>query len=896
MTITTPNRRTDASGTDVTPLVPAAPPAREPEPEATVTFEIDGLETTVPKGTLVIRAAERMGIQIPRFCDHPLLAPAGACRQCLVEVWAPGRDGNLAKMPKPQASCTLEATPGMQVRTQHTSPEADKAQHGVMELLLINHPLDCPVCDKGGECPLQNQAMSNGRATTRFVDVKRTFPKPIAVSTQILLDRERCVLCQRCTRFSEEVAGDVWIDLQKRGAQQQIGTFDTEVLGFAGETPVGAATLDTSGRPFSSYFSGNTVQICPVGALTSAAYRFRARPFDLVSTPGIAEHDSNGSAIRVDHRRGVVLRRLAGEDPAVNQEWVTDKDRFAFRWQSAADRLTTPMVRRPQGDGTRGPLEPCSWAEALDTAAVGLQAAVGSGAGVGVLPGGRLTLEDAYAYAKLARVALRTNDVDHRARPHSTEEEAFLGHVVAGRTLQVTFADLVAAPAVLCVAYEPEEEGGVVFLRLRERVVAGRTRVLSVAALASRGLERLDGTLLPAAPGTEPEVLDAIEDGADEPLLADAASALAAEGAVVLVGERAAEVPGLLSAVLRLAARTGARLAWVPRRAGERGAVEAGTLPGLLPGGRPVADSAARVDMAAVWGVDELPATPGRSADAILAAAAEGRLGALVVGGVDPADHADPRLARAALDAVPFLVSLEVRASEVTDRADVVLPVAPPVERPGTYVTWEGRPRPFAQALTSTALPDHRVLDRLADALGVELGLGTLAAVHAELDQLGGWDGARVPAPDVPSAEPPPVPPGHAVLATWHQLLDAGRLQDGEPYLAGTAKRPLARVSAATAAAAGLADGGEVEVSTERGSLALPVQVTDMPDHVVWLPTNARGCAVRDVLGAGAGTVVRLAAGRAAAPTGAAAPSTSPVTGDTADAVSGVRIDEGERA
>ncbi|TFH68321.1 NADH-quinone oxidoreductase subunit G [Cellulomonas sp. HD19AZ1] len=888
MTITTPRN------TSGTPLVPAAPPVTAPEPEATVTFTVDGIETTVPKGTLVIRAAEQLGIQIPRFCDHPLLAPAGACRQCLVEVWAPGRDGNVAKMPKPQASCTLEATPGMQVKTQHTSPEADKAQHGVMELLLINHPLDCPVCDKGGECPLQNQAMSNGRAATRFVDVKRTFPKPIAVSTQILLDRERCVLCQRCTRFSEEIAGDVWIDLQKRGAQQQIGTFDTQVLGFAGDAPVGASTVDTSGRPFASYFSGNTVQICPVGALTSAAYRFRARPFDLVSTPGVAEHDANGSAIRVDHRRGVVLRRLAGDDPVVNQEWITDKDRFGFHWQSAPDRVTTPMVRRRNADGTRGELEPCSWVEALDTAAEGLRAAI-AGAGVGVLPGGRLTLEDAYAYGKLARVALGTNDVDHRARPHSAEETAFLAHHVAGRTLQVTFGDLVAAPAVLCVAYEPEEEGGIVFLRLRGSVVAGRTRVFSVAALASRGLERLDGTLLAAAPGTEPEVLDAIATGADD-VLGATADALAAEGAVIVVGERAATVPGTLTAVLRLAERTGARVAWVPRRAGERGAIEAGTLPTLLPGGRPVADAAARADIAATWGVDELPAAPGRSADEILAAAAEGRLGALVVGGVDPADHADPVLARAALDTVPFVVSLEVRRSEVTDRADVVLPVAPPVEKPGTFVTWEGRPRPFPQALTTTQLADHRVLDRLADALGVDLGLQTLTAVHDELDRLGGWAGARGDAPATAPAEPPAVPPGHAVLATWHQLLDAGRLQDGEQYLAGTAKRTVARVSPATAQAAGLADGDDVAVSTDRGTVTVPVQVTDMADHVVWLPTNPRGAAVRDVLGAVAGTVVRLErAGASDAPL-VVDGATGPVSGDAADAVAGVRADEEEQA
>lgn len=854
MTVTAPK----PAGAGATP-----PPEQKQEG---VTLTIDGIETTVPKGTLVIRAAEQLGIQIPRFCDHPLLAPAGACRQCLVEVWAPGRDGKVAKMPKPQASCTLTATPGMDVRTQRTSAEADKAQHGVMELLLINHPLDCPVCDKGGECPLQNQAMSNGRGTSRFVDVKRTFPKPIAVSTEILLDRERCILCQRCTRFSREIAGDPFIDLQKRGAMQQIGRFDTDVLGYAGpvdlgaDIPVGPAEDDESGSPFASYFSGNTVQICPVGALTGAAYRFRARPFDLVSTPGVAEHDSSGAAIRVDHRRGVVLRRLAGEDPEVNEEWITDKDRFAFTWQAAVDRVTTPLVRERAADGSRGELQPASWAEALEVAAHGLAQARAAG-GVGVLPGGRLTVEDAYAYGKFARVVLGTNDVDLRARPHSDEELAFLGHAVAGRGLGVTFRDLEAAPAVLLVGLEAEEEAGIVFLRLRKGVVAGRTQVLAVAPLASRGLERLDGRLIAAAPGTEPEVLDAIGSGD----LADAGAALGAEGALVLVGERLAAVPGALSAVLRLAERTGARLAWVPRRAGERGGVEAGALPTLLPGGRPVADAAARVDVAAAWDVEHLPAEPGRDTARILAAAADGTLGGLVVGGVDLRDLPDPAAARAALAAAGFVVSLEVRRSEVTELADVVLPVAPPVERAGTYVSWEGRVRPFPQALTSTAMPDHRVLDALADQLGVTLGLRTVAAVHADSEALrGDWDGARVPAPSVAPAAPPEVPAGHAVLATWHQLLDAGRLQDGEPFLAGTAKRPVARLSAATAAAVGVPDGADLTVATDAGAITLPLVVTAMTDHVVWLPTASAGSQVRDALHALPGDVVRI--GPAASP------------------------------
>jgi NADH-quinone oxidoreductase subunit G len=826
-------------------------------------------------------------------------------------------------MPKPQASCTVEATPGMVVRTQLTSPVADKAQRGMLEFLLINHPLDCPVCDKGGECPLQNQAMSNGRATSRFLETKRTFPKPIRISTQVLLDRERCVLCQRCTRFSAEIAGDVFIDLQMRGAQQQIGTFSPTILGFrsgtenggngshaapelpGGDVPTevhppvtepvqgaiedasrgaeghvesgttaeglrpaqvrdvagvagveregvtaGEAMLDASGEPFASYFSGNTVQICPVGALTGAAYRFRSRPFDLVSIPGVCEHCASGCAQRTDHRRGVVLRRLAGDDPQVNREWNCDKGRWAFTWAHAADRLSSPLVRDPES----GQLEPRSWPEALDVAARGLAAA--RERGVGVLAGGRGTVEDAYAYGKFARVVLGTNDVDFRIRPHSTEEAEFLAHAVAGRGIGVTYADLEAAPLVLLAGFEPEEESPIVFLRLREGVKDGRVRVHAVAPWASRGLVKLSGALVPAAPGTEAEVLDAIAAG-DE-AVAELASGLREQGAVILVGERLAAAPGALSAVLRLATATGARLAWVPRRAGERGAVDAGALPGLLPGGRPVADPAARVDVAAAWEVAELPATPGRQTEQILAAAANGDLGGLVVGGIEPDDLPDPVAALAGLHGA-FVVSLEVRASAVTERADVVLPVAPAQEKAGTFVDWEGRPRPFPPALVSSnAMPDHRVLDALADAMGADLGLRGLERVRAELAEFGTWEGERAPAPSVAAPQLAQPSAGQAVLATWRLLLDAGRLQDDEPYLAGTAHRAVARMSGATAAEAGIGGGDAVLLIGPRGSVTLPVVLTPMPDRVVWVPTNSVGCAPYVELGIGAGGMVDI--------------------------------------
>jgi NADH-quinone oxidoreductase subunit G len=809
-------------------------------PVELVTLTIDDVEVAVPKGTLIIRAAETAGIDIPRFCDHPGLDPVGACRQCLVEVWMPGRPGpdgtpgeptQMQGPPgrmKPQASCTMTVAPGMVVKTQYTSEGADKAQKGVMELLLINHPLDCPVCDKGGECPLQNQAMSNGRGTSRFEDVKRTYPKPIKISSQVLLDRERCVLCARCTRFSDQVAGDPFIALVERGALQQVGIYEEQ--------------------PFESYFSGNTVQICPVGALTGAAYRFRSRPFDLVSTPSVCEHCASGCSQRTDHRRGTVLRRMAQADPAVNDEWNCDKGRWAFAYTGVGDRLTLPQVR-----GEDGELRVASWREALERAAAGLR-----GTSAGVLVGGRVSAEDAYAYGKFARTVLGTNDVDFRARPHSAEEAEFLAAAVVGTGPAggaVTYADLEAAKTVVHVGFEPEDESPIVFLRLRKAFRRNKTRVFSISPAATRGLAKMGGTLIPTAPGTEPEVLRALAGGKGPEAVA-AASAALAEGGILLVGERLAMVPGALSAAVAAAEATGARLAWVPRRAGERGALEAGALPTLLPGGRPVADAAARSEVAAAWGVQELPEAPGRDTAGILAAAASGELGALVVGGVDPADIGTAE-ATAAL-AAAFVVSLEIRPSAVTEVADVVLPVAAHAEKGGTFVDWEGRTRAFEAALDTSFVSDYRALEMLADEMGEFLGTRTLREVRAEMQQLGPWAGERPAAPQVEAGEVPSLEPGTLVLATWRHLLDKGSLQDGEPHLAGTAPRPQAGVSAATAAALGVVDGDHLRVSAAGTTVIAPVLVREMADHVVWLPTNSAGCDLRATLAGAPGALVTV--------------------------------------
>jgi NADH-quinone oxidoreductase subunit G len=323
-------------------------------------------------------------------------------------------------------------------------------------------------------------------------------------------------------------------------------------------------------------------------------------------------------------------------------------------------------------------------------------------------------------------------------------------------------------------------------------------------------------------------------------------------------------VPGALSAAVRLAERTGASLAWIPRRAGERGAVEAGALPSLLPGGRAVTDPAARAEVARAWGVASLPADPGRDTGEILDAAAAGQLSALLVAGVDPADLPDPAAALGALEAASFVVSLELRVSAVTDRADVVFPVAAVAEKAGTFVNWEGRPGTFGAALRVPSVrSDLQILAALADEMDVHLGLPDDATARREYSALRRGAPAETASPAAWATSggrhaASSAGAGQALLATWTSLLDGGRLQDGEPNLAGTARPAVARMSAATAAEAGVAENGKVTVATERGSVTVPVETADMPDRVVWLPTNSAGCPVRRELGAGHGTLVTL--------------------------------------
>ena len=765
-----------------------------------ITCVIDGFEVTVPKGTLVIRAAEKLGIQIPRFCDHPLLEPAGACRQCLVEIEINGR-----AFPKPQASCTIPVEKGMVVKTQLTSPVADKAQKGVMELLLINHPLDCPVCDKGGECPLQNQAMSNGRSESRFEGEKRVFEKPVAISSQVLLDRERCVLCARCTRFSEQIAGDPFITLNERGALQQVGIYEDE--------------------PFDSYYSGNTVQICPVGALTGTSYRFRARPFDLISTNSACEHCASGCAMRTDVRRGKTLRRLAGEDSEVNEEWNCDKGRWAFKYEVAKNRITKPLMRDENGQ-----LQEASWPEALAAAASGLK-----NAKVGVLVGGRATVEDAYGYSKFARVALSTNNIDFRARTHSREELDFL----ASTPTTATYKDIDKADHVVLINFEPEDESPIVFLRIYKQFKKRAIKVSSIASFTSRGTEKLSAKLIKTAAGAEVSAINSITGLSDK--------------SVVLVGERAVETPGALSAVAKLINTSGAKLGWIPRRAGEVGALAAGAVPDLLPGNRPIDNASARVDIATVWGSDSLPTTTGMNTLEMI----NSDLEAIVIGGVDPMDispDAKVKLAK------KFIVSFEIRQSDITEIAQVVFPVAAVVEKSGSFMDWQGKVRKFEAAVEqSLNRSDVRILSMLADEIGRPINLPTVKAARNEFESIGNWDGQLVSMKPAAPLEVKSVKADEAILSSWRNLLDKGSLQDGEENLAGTARQSVAVISQTRASSLNVKENDLVRVSNDYGAVTLPCVIEDIDDSSVHLPRNSLGSQLFRNLGVVSNSIVKVA-------------------------------------
>ncbi len=763
-------------------------PSAEPESDA-VTFTLDGRQVSARRGELVISAAERAGVYIPRFCYHPRMEPVGMCRMCLVEVAGP-RGASL------QPACIITVEDGAEVST--TSPKVKKAQDGVLEFLLINHPLDCPVCDKGGECPLQDQTLAYGPGESRFVEEKRHFAKPIAISDLVLLDRERCIQCARCTRFAEEIAGEAQIDFSGRGERVEVATFPT--------------------RPFTSYFSGNTVQICPVGALTATPYRFRARPWDLDQVESTCTTCAFGCRVAVQSSANRLTRLLGLDAEPVNQGWLCDKGRFSFEavngdevaagpsddteaaplgshrpgefagevveTASRLGRVTEPMVL----DGERHVR--VGWSEALAEAARRLEAirTEHGPEAIAFIGGGRLTNEGAYAWTKLAKAVIGTDSVD--AQPG----DGLPADLVLSLP-RATIAETCSAPVVLLFSGDVREELPVLFLRLRRAALDNKVRIVEVSPRAT-ALSEYAAVSLRVRPGDAPSVARALV-GEPSPmpshpagpafapgelerartLLAQAAAEGPPGTGVVVAFSRAslAEDPSVAStAVSTLAlAWPGARFLPLLRRGNVQGALDMGMAPGILPGRTSL--DAGRDWFTDHWG--SVPETRGLDATAALRSATEsgaGAVRALVLLGCDPLeDFPDRDLAARALADAEVVVAVTGHLGPALDHADVVLPVAVVHERPGTTTNIEGRVTRLGQKLAPPGLawPDWTIASALSDELGYDLAIGSVGEIGEEiervapayrgfapgfLDQVSGHDGLVVPlgVADVPVVVP----------------------------------------------------------------------------------------------------------------------------------------------
>ncbi len=673
-----------------------------------VEIVLDGRRVEAADGELIIEAAERAGVYIPRFCFHPRMKPVGMCRMCLVEVSGP-RGATL------QPACYIQVSEGQEIST--SSPAARKAQEGVIEFLLVNHPLDCPVCDKGGECPLQDQSVSHGPGESRFVEEKRHWAKPIALGPLTLLDRERCIQCARCTRFAEEIAGEPLIDFYERGDHIEVAVFPD--------------------RPFDSYFSGNTVQICPVGALTSVPYRFKSRPWDLEQVESTCTYCAVGCRVAAQSSAGALVRYLGIDSEPVNQSWLCDRGRYGFEAIASPARLTTPLIRRD------GELVAVGWNEALKVVAERLRRVPGDT--VGIIGGARLANEDAYAWGKLARTIIGTDNID-----------AQLGDGLPADLVcslpRATIEDACSAKAVVVLAGDLREELPILHLRLRAAAANAGLSIIECSpvptALSKVAVARLTyeageagvlaGALLEPTPSAVPGVAGAELERALSVLGTALELAPDGSGIVIVVGrpslaESAEHVAHAAAALSR--AWPGARFLPALRRSNVLGAIDMGLAPGLLPGRVSLEEGAEWYG--AFWG--SLPRARGLDTAAMLDAAANAGIGTLILLGADPrADFPDRRLVTQGLDAVPFLVSIDAFLSTSSSRADVVLPAATSVERAGSTTNIEGRVTRLAQKVVAPgqARPDWMIAAEIAELLGHDLGFEDVDAIWEEIERV----------------------------------------------------------------------------------------------------------------------------------------------------------------
>jgi NADH-quinone oxidoreductase subunit G len=751
-----------------------------------VEMTINGETVIARKGELIIKAAQDAGHYIPRFCYHERMEPVGMCRMCLVEV-------DTGRGPQLIPSCMFPVAPGMKVETE--SPNSKSAQEGVIELLLANHPLDCPVCDKGGECPLQDQSFTHGPGESRYIEEKRHYEKPINISKLVLLDRERCILCDRCTRFADDVAGDPLIHFLNRGNQTEVNTFPDE--------------------PFSSYFSGNTTQICPVGALTASPYRFKARPWDLEEVESTCTACSVGCRIAVQSSRDEIVRYQGVDSDAVNWGWLCDRGRFSSESANSPDRLDAPLVLTDQGH------QPTTWGAAMASAAQLIKDAIAAGGpgSVAVLGGARGTNEDAFAWARLAHDVIGTPNVS-----------AQLGDGLPVGVLglrRATIAEAASAPTIVLLGPDLKEELPVLYLRLRDAVQQKRSRIVELAP-RSTGLTRYAWRSTLYAPGQQAEAV--------RELLADPAiTAQIARGDVVIVVGRAnlAETSAPTVAALQalLDAIPNASVLPALRRGNVVGALQNGLRPGR----------------------------DGLDSKAILEAAASGRIECLVLLGADPlSDVPDADLARRGLAGARRIIAVDTFLTESSRRAHVVLPAAAFTEKSGSTTNLEGRVTRIAQKVTAagTSRPDWMIAAELAARLGSDLGFATADEATAALTEtVDGYDAVTAAVLDerdgvvvVPDAIDPINDPKIELgdrnaydyrLVVSRKMWDDAIVVRTSPSLAPLAFGTAVYVHPLDAERIGAPIGSDVKVSSAKATVVLPL-ATDpgVPRGNAWVPFN----------------------------------------------------------
>ena len=773
----------------MTTTEPGTEPVAAPVDPNEVRVTINGREVVSTKGELVIAAAQRAGDYIPRFCYHERMSSVGMCRMCLVDI-------DTGRGPALQPSCMVTVAPGMVVNTQ--SDAALRAQEGVIELLLANHPLDCPVCDKGGECPLQDQAFSHGPGESRYIEEKRHFEKPIPISDLVLLDRERCILCDRCTRFADQVAGDALIHFSSRGNTTQITTFPDE--------------------PFASYFSGNTVQICPVGALTAKPYRFKARPWDLDQTESTCTTCSVGCRTVVQSSHDELLRYQGVDSDPVNWGWLCDRGRFNFEAVNSVDRLSKPLVR------VDDELQPATWNAALARAAelISEAKAAGGATSIAVLGGARGTNEDAYAWARLVHDVIGT--------PHVYPQMADGAQINLLGFDRATIDEAASASTVILMAPDLKEELPVLHLRLRDAVQKRRTRIIEFAQKRSGLSAHAWKTFEYQAGG----IAQAIATAGNDPDIA----AQLGKGAVVIVAGRAnlaehpREVGNGVVAALELA--PDAKVLPALRRGNIIGAIEVGMRPG----------------------------DGGMHALAIADAAASGKIECLVLLGCDPlADFPDTDMARKMLAGAPRIIAIDTFLTKSNSSADVVLAAAAYGEKRGTTTNIEGRVTTVSEKVTprGTSRPDWMIAVELAELLGGDLGVSSVDDLtEAIAANVAGFAEATVAALGVARDGilcRGALPPATARQATIeernsydYRLVVSRKLYDGA---VGTAKSPsLAHLTIGSELhlhpldieRVGSSDGADVKVTSKRASMVFKVVADEsVVRGSAWVPFNQPG-------------------------------------------------------